>query len=70
MRNVKGETLLHVAAEYGRDDAIWALICAYPHLAAEFSDALQLPEELCSTSYGYRMCRLVRRWYLCNYEAL
>lgn len=70
MRNSAGETLLHVAARHGRNDAMWHLVCMYPHFAAEFNDALQLPEELCSTSYGYTLCRTVRKWYLRDYAAV
>ena len=70
LRNERGQTLLHTAAQYGRNDAAWKLLHTFPHLAAEADWDLQLPEHVASTWYTRRECKRVRQLYLLQYEAL
>ena len=60
LRNSEGQTLLHVAAKYGRNYAALKLLNAFPQLAAITDYNLDLPEDLAVTPYIKAQCLAVR----------
>lgn len=70
LRNERGETLLHVAAEHGRLDAVWRLLLECPQLAAVADHRMRLPEHVASLPYAKNACRIVRTHYLVHLTAL
>ena len=60
LRNNAGQTLLHVAAKYGRNYTALKLLTACPLLATITDYNLDLPEDLAVTEYIKEQCLTIR----------